>query len=151
MGHVGGSLPRCQRVRSLRDNQLSRGERTCVSGRFRTILPASGGPKTPLRRRVALPPAYQEHPVLLRDHDYSRGGGSDEWIAIHSNGIHTYPLEWTAAWIGLDWYPMHWNPLHTNAIHPRPRRRPDTRPGKRINESRGAFTTIPVTPQNTRR
>ena len=31
----------------------------------------------------------------------SRGGGSDEWIAIHSNGIHTYPLEWTAAWIAL--------------------------------------------------
>ena len=25
----------------------------------------------------------------------------DEWIDIHSNGIHTYPLEWTAAWIGL--------------------------------------------------
>ena len=63
-------------------------------------FPASGGPKNPLRRRVALPPAYQEHPVLLRDHDYSRGGGSDEWIAIHSNGIHTYPLQWTASWNG---------------------------------------------------
>ena len=60
---------------------------------LRRSLPASGGPKNPLRKRVALPPAYQEHPVLLRDHDYSRGGGSDEWIGIHSIGIHCTPMQ----------------------------------------------------------
>ena len=51
---------------------------------------------------------------------------------------------------GLHWYPMHCSPLHTNAIHP-PRRRPDNRPGKSTNESRSAFTTIPVTPPITQR
>ena len=37
---------------------------------------------SPRRRVRALPTAQREHPVLLRDHDYSRGGSSDEWIAI---------------------------------------------------------------------
>ena len=88
-------INRAQRLR------LSRGELMYARGRFNRRLPASGGLKSRSWRRVALPPAYQEHPVLLRDHDYSRGGGGDEWIAIHSNGIHTNPLQWTAAWIGL--------------------------------------------------
>ena len=42
------------------------------------------------------------------------------------------PVHWNGRRHGMDWYPMHWSPLHTNAIHSRPRRRPDTRPGKGI-------------------
>ena len=42
------------------------------------------------------------------------------------------PVHWNGRRHGMDWYPMHWSPLHTNATHSRPRRRPDTRPGKGI-------------------
>ena len=91
-----------------------------------------------------------EHRILLRDHARRRTGDRrDQWIGIHSNGIHTYPLEWTVAWNGLVSNALgsiayQYNPTPVEGP-------PDTRPGKRTNESGGGFTTIPVTPPITRR
>ena len=80
-----------------------------------------------------------EHPVALRDHFRSRvGDAGDESIEIQCNGIHTYPLEWTAAWIGLVSNALE-SIAHQSQSIPWPRRRPDTRPGKRINEVPGCF------------
>ena len=75
-------------------------------------FPASGGPKNPLRKRVALPPAQREHPVLLIYRVRSRvGAASAQWIGIHSNGIHTYPLEWIGIQcIGVHSIPMQFIP-----------------------------------------
>ena len=67
-------------------------------------------------------------------------------IGIHSNGMDTIPMECIRN--GMDWYAMH-------AIHSIPM---DSNRllsaegnglGKTTNESGGAFTTIPVTPQIT--
>ena len=62
---------------------------------------ASGGPKTPLRKRVALPPPQREHPVPLRDHVRSR-----DRAATMNGRCH-----------GMDWHPIHWSPLHHNRYH----------------------------------
>ena len=41
-------------------------------------------------------------PILPREHVHRRAGpAGNRRMGIHSIGIHTYPLEWTAAWIGL--------------------------------------------------
>ena len=69
------------------------------------------------------------------------GGTSDEWIGIHTNGIHTIPMECIRN--GMQWYPLQCKGLHTNA--------PVTAVGcsglgKGTDESRRPFTTIPVTP-----
>ena len=73
----------------------------------------------------------------------------DQWIGIHSNGMHTYPLKWTASWNGLVSnalesiaYQCNSSPATAPSRHP---------PGERDKESRGPFTTITVTPQITRR
>ena len=56
---------------------------------------------------------------MLRDHVVNcSGASSDEWIGIHCNGIHTYPLECIRN--GLDTYPLdsiayHWTPVHGRA------------------------------------
>ena len=66
----------------------------------------------------------------------------DEWIDIHSNGIHTYPLEWTAMeWIGAQYIGVHYITVDTI-------RWPGGGPGKRTNESGGAFTAIPAKQSN---
>ena len=41
------------------------------------------------------------------------GGTSDEWIGIHTNGIHTIPMEYIRN--GMEWYPLQCKGLHTNA------------------------------------
>ena len=57
-------------------------------------FPASGGPKNPLRKRVALPPAHREHPVLLIYRVRSRvGAASAQWIGIQCIGVHSIPMQ----------------------------------------------------------
>ena len=66
-----------------RTASLSRSERL-----RRTRFPASGAPKNPLRKRVALPAAHHEHPILLSYRVRSRvGAASDEWIGLVSNAL----------------------------------------------------------------
>ena len=53
---------------------------------------------------------------MLRKHVVNRhGDDGGEWIAIHCNGIHTYQMEWTTAWIGMQWIPLHTNGYQSTA------------------------------------
>ena len=71
-------------------------------------------------------------PDLPRERALDRhGDGCDQWIGIHSNGIHTYPMECTRD--GLDWYPMQWIPMHTIGYQSTTGRRP----GENAKERRG--------------
>ncbi len=68
-------------------------------------------------------PAFAERRILLRDHVSRRTGDRrDQWIGIHSNGIHTYPMECIRH--GMDWYPMQWIQLHTIGYQSTAGRRP---------------------------
>ena len=102
-------------------------------------FPASGEPENPLRKRVALPPAQQEHPSCSAPVSAAASAAPalNGQVSIPMVSI---PIHWNVRRHGMDWYPMHWSPLHTNAFHPRPRRRPDTRRGKGTNESRGVVS-----------
>ena len=143
--NLGDSRPRRQRIRSLRDNWPYRAANTCAqagpSGPFPGLRRAEK--PSPEKGCPSAGPAGASGPAHLPcPQPRRRRQRSMDW----------YPFEWYPYLsIGMDWYPMHWSPFHSNAIHPRPRRRPDTRRGKRTTESRGGFTTIPVRPQNTRR
>ena len=58
--------------------------------------PSAKGSPAPLRH------SHRERSISLAHQVLNRiGAAGDQWIVIHSNGIHTYPLEWTAGWIGL--------------------------------------------------
>ena len=66
-------------------------------------------------------------------------------IGIHSNGMDTIPME--CIHNGMDWYAMHCIPMDSNRLLSAE----GNGLGKTTNESGGAFTTIPVTPQITGR
>ena len=52
--------------------------------------------ENPLRKRVGLPPAHREHPVLLIYRVRSSvGTATDEWIGIPSIGVHCIPMQFT--------------------------------------------------------
>ena len=52
---------------------------------LRTRFSTSGGPKSPLWKRVTIPSVRREHPVPLLDHVRSHSNGQ-VWIPIHWNG-----------------------------------------------------------------
>ena len=75
-----------------------------------------------------------------------------QWIAIHSNGIHTYSI-WNGRrqWIGLVCNGFQCIGYQSISI-PGPEPRPDNPSGERDKRIPGCgFTTITVTPQITRR
>ena len=136
-----------------RDNRgLSRGERACSTGRFRPAfrLPENRKPFPPKVRPLRRCSGATGRSC---NRTLQRGRFTDcESIGVHSNGVHTYPLQWTSSCNGprhgMHWYAMHWSPLHTNAFHAVPSGR---RPGEKDAEARGLFTTILVTSQILRR
>ena len=71
-------------------------------------------------------------------------------IGIHSNGMDTIPMECIRNgldWIGMQCIAIHSIPMDSNRLLSAE----GNGLGKTTNESGGAFTTIPVTPQITGR
>ena len=79
---------------------------------------------------------------------------------LHGHPLHWYPFQWYgyhsygmhSQWNGMDWYGMHCNAMHSIPMDSnRLLSAEGNGLGKTTNESGGAFTTIPVTPQITGR
>ena len=86
----------------------------------------------------------QEEPSRARDPTSGRRHSMGiHSIGIHSNGMDTIPMEW----IGMQCIEIHSIPMDSNRLLSAE----GNGLGKTTNESGGAFTTIPVTPQITGR
>ena len=129
--------------------QLSRGKRACARGRAGVVCVPPAGPDVQHRLRFYLGPP-PEGPDPSFDLAFARRNtGGDQSKGIHSNGMHTCPLEWTASWNGLVSNALESIAYQCNSF---PATAPSRHaPGERDKESRGPFTTIRVTPQITRR
>ena len=149
--NLDDSRPRRQRIRSLRDNRHSR----AVNGRAQAgvssvvCLPQRGRIFSTSCGFTSDPPPEGPDPSL----DLASGRRDaigDQWIGIHSNGIDTYPLEWTASWNGLVSNALESIAYQCNSSPATaPSRHPSGERDKRIPGC--GFTTITVTPQINRR